>query len=447
MLALAAFISFYLKKLLNPDLPPVLYQSLWPAFLPFIVFYAFAHLYPVVAMNPVEELRLLTGCTSLVYLALAAFSFLLKDSELYSRQVFFVGWLLSAIMVPTGRAIVRYFASSRPWWQQPAFILGAGKTGEMVVRELQRQKGLGIRPLAIFDDDPAKHGELLGIPVVGDVDLAWKMGKEMNVSYCIMAMPGVTSERQLELLELYDDSFTHFLVIPDLFGFSTLRVPSRDLGGILSLEIQQQLLMPVPRFFRRMGEIILTILGGIIVLPFILLTAFLIVMTTPGPAFFGHTRIGRRGRRFKAWKFRSMYQDADKRLKECLAKSPEMRKEWQENQKLRNDPRITPIGALLRRTSMDELPQIWNVLKGDMCLVGPRPIVESEIEKYGHYFRLYLKVTPGMTGLWQVSGRSDTTYHQRVMLDTYYVRNWSLWLDIYIMVRTVRVVLVGSGAR
>jgi len=180
--------------------------------------------------------------------------------------------------------------------------------------------------------------------------------------------------------------------------------------------------------------------------PLLAAIAILIKMNSPGPVFFGQQRIGQGGRRFIAWKFRSMVVDADRVLKEYLAKRPDLREEWERDQKLKNDPRVTRVGRILRKLSLDELPQLWNVIKGEMSLVGPRPIVQDELAKYGDKGTFYLKVKPGMTGLWQVSGRNDISYKERVELDVYYVRNWSVWLDLYILARTVWVVLFGKGA-
>ncbi|CAB3760150.1 UDP-phosphate galactose phosphotransferase [Burkholderia sp. MSh2] len=165
-----------------------------------------------------------------------------------------------------------------------------------------------------------------------------------------------------------------------------------------------------------------------------------------GPAIFGHERVGRNGRRFKCLKFRSMVTNADAALKALLERDPDARAEWDREFKLKNDVRITPVGRFLRKTSLDELPQLINVLRGDMSLVGPRPIVEAELERYGTDARYYLMAKPGMTGLWQVSGRNDTDYSTRVSLDVSYVREWSLRRDIGILFRTINVVLRGSGA-
>jgi lipopolysaccharide/colanic/teichoic acid biosynthesis glycosyltransferase len=165
-----------------------------------------------------------------------------------------------------------------------------------------------------------------------------------------------------------------------------------------------------------------------------------------GPIFYRHRRVGRGGVHFDCLKFRTMVVGADKVLKQVLARNPELRREWMRSQKLRKDPRITRVGAFLRRTSLDELPQLWNVIRGDMSLVGPRPVVKEELPKYGRQVRHYLSVTPGVTGLWQVMGRNTTTYKRRVALDAYYARKQSLWLDVRILMKTLSVVIAGHGA-
>jgi Undecaprenyl-phosphate galactose phosphotransferase WbaP len=193
-------------------------------------------------------------------------------------------------------------------------------------------------------------------------------------------------------------------------------------------------------------DLLLTLIIGLAVLPLLLFIVILIKLDTKGPLLYGHLRIGRHGDRFKVWKFRTMVHNADHVLKGFLKRHPKLKREWERDHKLKNDPRVTRVGMFLRKTSLDELPQLWNVLKGEMSLVGPRPVVTAEIPEYGTRFNLYTQVLPGLTGLWQVSGRNDTTYTERVALDTYYVRNWSPWLDIYILARTVKVVFQCRGA-
>jgi Undecaprenyl-phosphate galactose phosphotransferase WbaP len=181
-------------------------------------------------------------------------------------------------------------------------------------------------------------------------------------------------------------------------------------------------------------------------LPFAVAIAIAIIAETPGPVLFRHVRIGRHGRLFRLWKFRSMRINADAALQDYLDRHPELLEEWNETHKLKQDPRVTRVGKWLRRSSLDELPQLWNVLRGDMSMVGPRPIVEAEKVKYGSAVSLYLCVPPGLTGLWQISGRTDTSYRRRIELDTEYIRRWSIGLDLWVLLKTVRVVLLGHGA-
>ena len=178
----------------------------------------------------------------------------------------------------------------------------------------------------------------------------------------------------------------------------------------------------------------------------ILLLGILVRLESPGPAFYGHRRIGRNHSSFRAWKLRTMQVNGDELLQKALAENGALREEWLRDRKLRQDPRITRVGRFLRKASLDELPQLWNVLRGEMSLVGPRPIVEEEVVAYGQNFSLYCRVTPGLTGLWQVSGRNTVSARDRVRLDSYYVRNWSPWLDLHILARTAKVVLTGQGA-
>jgi Undecaprenyl-phosphate galactose phosphotransferase WbaP len=178
----------------------------------------------------------------------------------------------------------------------------------------------------------------------------------------------------------------------------------------------------------------------------ICLLGILVRLESPGPVFYGHRRIGRHHATFLAWKLRTMQVNGDELLQNALAQDGAQREEWRRHRKLRRDPRITRVGRFLRKTSLDELPQLWNVLRGEMSLVGPRPIVEEEVPDYGENFALYCRVTPGLTGLWQVSGRNTVSLRDRVCLDSYYVRNWSPWLDLHILARTAKVVLTGQGA-
>ncbi|MCU1291578.1 MAG: wcaJ 2, partial [Bryobacterales bacterium] len=221
----------------------------------------------------------------------------------------------------------------------------------------------------------------------------------------------------------------------------------REVGGELGFEFPQQLFHRGAGWLKRGLDIVLSTVLLTLLLPVFLFLCVAIKLTSGGSIFYGQKRYGRNGELFRAFKFRTMVQNADQVLVDHLRLHPEHLLEWQRDHKLKEDPRVTPVGKWLRRYSLDELPQLWNVLTGNMSLVGPRPIVHDEIRKYGNNgYDLYTRVLPGITGLWQVSGRNNTTYGERVAYDEYYVRNWSIWLDAYILARTVKTVLMAEGA-
>ncbi len=445
-LSLAGLTSVMVRYVFGGQFEPSLYWNLWPLLSIMGVIYAVAGLYPAIGLSPVEELRRLILSTTLFYLALGAVIFLLREGTTYSRGIFLMAWLLSMICVWLARISIRRLVAPFGWWGYPVLVMGAGKTGELVIRTLKRQPGLGLKPVAVLDDDPHKQGMLDSVPVMGRLSYAPYLAQKLNVNYAIVAMPGVPREKLITILERYGQTFPHLLIIPDLFGFASLWVSATDMGGILGLEIRQRLFLPGPRLVKTILDHLLTVFIGLVSLPLFLLIMLAVKLDSPGPIFYGHYRLGRNGKPFVAWKFRSMVMDADRVLAEHLQRNALLKSEWECDRKLKDDPRITRVGKFLRRTSLDELPQLWNVLRGEMSLVGPRPIVDEEIAHYADKFELYKRVPPGITGLWQVSGRSNVTYAERVNLDTYYVRNWSVWLDIYILLKTIWVVMIGDGA-
>jgi len=199
-------------------------------------------------------------------------------------------------------------------------------------------------------------------------------------------------------------------------------------------------------FLKRVMDIVVSLVLGIAFLPVIFLAALLIRIDSPGPIFYSQERMGKDGRKITIYKFRSMRVDADQILSEYLDRNPNARREWGEKQKLHDDPRITRVGKWIREFSIDEIPQLINILKGDMSLVGPRPILMEQKTLYGAGIEFYRSIRPGLTGFWQVSGRNRTTFHQRTLYDVYYICHWSIWLDIYILLRTIWVVLNRDGA-
>jgi exopolysaccharide production protein ExoY len=203
---------------------------------------------------------------------------------------------------------------------------------------------------------------------------------------------------------------------------------------------------PVGRSSKRIIDIVLALSGIVLLAPLLVICFVLTVVASPGPALFRHRRVGFNGKHFDCLKFRTMVTDAPERLRQVLASDPAAAAEWATNRKLRNDPRVTAIGAILRKSSLDELPQLFNVLSGDMSIVGPRPVTDEELERYGSSIDAYLRCRPGITGLWQVSGRSRTTYDKRVACDAFYVRSWSMALDAKIIIVTLPSLIVNDSA-
>lgn len=236
--------------------------------------------------------------------------------------------------------------------------------------------------------------------------------------------------------------------VPELFNLPVGNISARGLmeENTLVLRLDNNLARKTYRLTKRVFDLILTICGGLFILPFMCIIAAFIYFDSPGPVIYKQKRIGQNGKEFDFYKFRSMVIDADKVIDEYLEKNPEAKREWQRNFKLKYDPRVTRIGRFIRKTSVDELPQLWNVIKGDMSLVGPRPLLPNEVKRYGAYIEDYILVPPGLTGVWQVSGRSDTTFEERVQMDSWYIHNWTIWIDIVYLAKTFLVIIKSKGA-
>lgn len=410
-----------------------------------LVFFAVG-MYPGIALNPVEEFRRTFYGMSLTFGITLSGTFFMDHSHQYSRLIMVVAWSLSGSAVVLSRLLTRKLCSTQPWWGVPTVILGSGETGRQMLAKLCADTGHGLRPVAILDDgEHSAVGNLAEGIHRGHLSLA-PMFARAGQAYAIIAMPELPSQSLTEVALEHTGDFGHVLVIPDVFGVSSLGVAAKEVGGMLGLEVSQRLTHKLPQLLKRSFDIVLSIFILLSIAPFLAAIALLVALSSPGPVFYGQRRIGRNNRNFTVWKFRSMVSNADEVLARHLAEDPSLRAEWGRDHKLRRDPRVTAIGRFLRKTSFDELPQLWNVFHGDMSLVGPRPIVSAEVAKYGDRYGAYSKVRPGITGLWQISGRNHTTYDERTSLDEYYVRNWSIWLDLYILFKTVKTVAFREGA-
>ena len=418
-----------------------------PCVLIFYAVFALAGLYPGFPINPIEEFRLTLRAVGLSFLIIIGGTFLMGSSSLLSLILCIFAWLLASVLVPLSRHVARLWCSRQPWWGIPTVILGERPAGMRILSVLQANRHFGLRPIAILFDPLVPDGSTATPSNVfcGELSHSATFSRNRRNCYAILATPLTGSERVKAIIAEHADHYRRVLVIPDLFGFTSLAVRAKDIHGILGLEIDHNLTRTCSHIFKRSFDISICVLTALMISPMFLVVGLAVKLTSPGPMFYWQRRIGRNGKEFRLWKFRTMVVDADGVLEKHL-ENESLRAEWQRDHKLRNDPRVTTIGALLRRTSLDELPQFWNILCGEMSLVGPRPIRQPEVEKYGTIFDQYRRVTPGLTGMWQISGRNNTTYERRTQLDEYYVRNWSISLDLYILLCTLKTIILTEGA-
>ena len=330
----------------------------------------------------------------------------------------------------------------------PVLLVGAGKTAELVDIHFSNMPLAMYNIVGFVDDNPKSAVLANKYECLGKFSDAEAVIKKYNIPNVLVCAPGLEPHKLVTLINKLQILVEKVTFVPELFGIPAANIQARGLMNeqTLILEVKNNLAQRRNRLFKRIFDITATVVGGILILPVIAIVAILIYLDSPGPIVFGHKRVGQGGKEFPCYKFRSMVPNAQEALEIYLKENPAAREEWERDFKLKDDPRVTKIGKFLRKTSLDELPQLWNVLIGDMSLVGPRPIVRAEVEKYGEYINDFYLVPPGITGVWQVSGRSDTTYEERVLMDSWYVHNWSVWIDIVYLVKTVLAVLKGKGA-
>lgn len=432
-----ALLSFALRNILLGSLDSGLYTGVMPLLLLGPVLGAALGTCQSISLPPHKEIKQLFLATTLTYLVILAYLFITQEGSLYSRMVVGVAWLCSLLTVPLLRGRVRRWLCRRPWWGRPVIFLRAGACSEELWEYLESHAQRGLRPVEQVDLHPRQP----------DLDEQLQDLRRRYPNAIALLCLEQDDRRHAAFVRHVSLFFGSILLVPPLTtGEHRFWLTPRDLGCAVGLLVRQNLLDARRLRVKRGMDVCITLLTAAVALPLGLLLALCIRLDSKGPALYTQTRIGQNGRSIKVYKFRTMVCDADALLKQHLDSNPHLRAEWQANQKLRHDPRITRMGTLLRKTSLDELPQLWNVFRGDMSVVGPRPIVDGEVDRYGKVYTDYSLVKPGITGLWQVSGRNNTSYAERIRLDHYYVTNWSVWMDIWILARTVPVVLLGKGA-
>jgi len=392
-----------------------------------------------------EEFRhLLRGVSIAMILFLAVMTVVKRGADI-SRPALIMAWLIApGVLVGLRVWVKRRLLVKSNFWPRRILIAGGSPEAVQVATHLRFFPEMGYDLIGFVGCESkvfCSPEECLG----GLEDLE-EVVATRQVDELIIALPGESRIKQFDLLKRAEGLVPRVSVLPELFDADKLNVEVEKVERYFFLSFQNNLMKKSNRYLKSAFEIVtilftLPLWGGLL-----LFLGLAVRLTSPGPVFFRQQRVGTGGKLFWCYKFRTMVIDAEVRLIRYLAENLAAQEEWASARKLRNDPRVTPIGRFLRKTSLDELPQMFNVVRGEMSLVGPRPIVTEEIKKYGDNFSYYQAVCPGLSGLWQVSGRNDLDYSQRVMLDTFYVRNWSLWLDFMILLRTIPAVLKKDGA-
>ena len=412
------------------------YLAFWPVPVLFVLINLFARLYhgrawaPGMPLPEVEEFRRLALSAVATHVLLMAFLGFAHEQDQVSRAVVIISGLLCACAAQPFRYLVRYALARTGLGQIPAFLVGDGAVAAQAQARFARSSYYGFRIVRAFgSDDPRR--------VVAE-------GRERGVRHLFACYPDdrLFKVRFAALADAF--AFVEYLPTPEAFPVSGAQVI--QVGGLGGLEMANQRKFHFLLLEKSLLDRTLAALIFVCALPLFVVMPVLIKLTSPGPVLYKARRLGKKGRPIYVWKFRSMYADADRRLQSMLDADPALKAEFEKDFKLKNDPRVTPLGRFMRKTSIDELPQLFNVFTHEMALIGPRPIVEKEVPRYGRAYEIFSSVKPGITGLWQASGRSDTDYAERVALDVHYILNWSPWMDLWIVFRTAAAVLKMKGS-
>lgn len=419
---------------------------MWPLAVSCLLAFVLTNLYPGAGMGPVEELRRVALVSSGFHLVLLSSFVIVGVTEPAWYLASLVSWFAIAALVLMGRAALRSLVARRTWWGVPVVLLGARGMAPTIVRSLRESPGLDLKVIGFFDDDHEAAVE--GIPRLGSHADIGERGEQLRFRRALITEPDLSKAGLGRLLERHAEVLHEVFLVPNLFGIAAFGLAASGLGGSLVVRSRHHLVFRINRWAKRVLDLVLLVPLAIPALPVVALGVLAVVIVSPGNPFYAQRREGYGGRMIDVWKLRTMHAGADEVLEHHLQANPADRVEWERSFKLRHDPRILPVvGHLLRRASLDELPQLWNVAKGEMSLVGPRPFPEYHLQQFGEEFRaLRHSVMPGITGLWQVSVRADGDLVAQEQLDSYYIRNWSIWFDLYLLCRTPIAVLFSRGA-
>lgn len=366
--------------------------------------------------------------------------YVFKSSNYLSRSYIVIFFVISFLSLYLFRQLLVKTCNKLNILKTPVIFVGNGKATEDIIYFTNHNNCFGIKVADIVEE--IEDISQLRKNIITKIE-------QLKVKTIIIAIPNLEKSKLLDLVEDIQPLVRNLMFVPNTVGIPVINLEVKKIyeSNMLLLSIRNNLAKKTNRRIKRIFDIVFSLLTMVIIIPVSIIVMILIMIESPGAApIFKHYRVGRGGILFPCYKFRSMVPNAKDKLQEYLKNNPEAKIEWDKYFKLKNDPRITKIGKIIRKTSIDELPQFINVLKGEMSWVGPRPIIKDEIHYYGKYIKDYYAVLPGITGMWQVSGRSEIGYKDRVSLDVWYVRNWSIWIDITLILKTIKTVLFRKGA-
>lgn len=470
----AFFLAFYLR-----EGAPILSETAWAWSKSFVPYAGVTFFLVVVriAMLFYQRIYRLQGAfsyldqsirvfkaTAIGSLATIAFTFLFRGGTAfrefsYSRGVFIIDFFVALtfyLIIHLGFRYLQTLARKREFNLIPTLIVGMGAEAEQTIKELEDRSDLGYRVVGVVATNSEGPGELVGVPVIGEVGRLPELIKEIQAQEVIITDTNMPSELLFEsMMSIGRKQKVEFRLAPTLFNVLPQKTSVDQIGVLPMLRLFREPLSETARFVKRASDLLIAGAALLVLSPIMILIAIIIRLESRGAIFFRQERVGMDGRIFLCYKFRSMFADADESIhREAYKKNiegDEGANAGDENApvfgKVKDDPRVTKVGKMIRRTSLDELPQLLNVFKGDMSVVGPRPPIPYEVERYELWHRKRLEMKPGITGLWQVSGRNRLKFEEMVRIDIYYIENWSLFLDLKIILLTLPAVLRGDGAR
>lgn len=447
--------AFFLRRVVLPEIYPYPFNeatadhfrnSLW-IILVWIFFFYYEGLYTK-RFSFWDEVKALWRVAFLSTVGSFVVVSLGKLSDLVPRTLIILAGILALPLSPLIRINMQRFLRKYGLFRRMAIIVGAGDLGRLILSALRRERNYGYHVIGFIDDNPDTRRLVDGVRVHRGIDRVERYIKCCRISDVFVAIPEIEKDKIQDLINRIQLKVERILFVPDLQSIPMLGTEIHHYfhDQIFSLEIKNNLTKTYNIFIKRLFDGAMSLLVLVILFLPMLALSLMIVLESPGSPLYTQTRIGRNGKPFKLYKFRTMYADSEEQLTKLLEEDEQAKRDWETFWKLKDDPRVTKIGNFLRKTSLDELPQLINVLRGEMSLVGPRPYLPEELGSVPAQKSVFLSVWPGITGLWQVNGRSNTDYNYRVALDVWYVRNWTLWLDVVILLKTARVVVMRDGA-